>query len=195
MFRYRAIRKNSYQDNRWYLFKLKDCPALLWEDTFFLAGKAITPIMRYDTIVRGHPTLNIFEGDIICDKGSNEELGIVVFNNGFFMQKNNSSIKKPIPQGHIYVSKGDTKSIEILKSFERTPIKFKYHNMEFDFSDLVKVEGDALTIMLAGKTQSVHLNSVAELLYVDRAKKYRGYKGDIVNGVFINVDNINFIGE
>lgn len=195
MFRYRAIRKNSYQNPRWYLFQLKDCPALLWDDAFFLAGKTGTPIMKYDTIVRGHPTKNLFEGDIVLDKTTNEELGIIVYNNGFFIQKFGSDIRKSIPERHIYVSKGDNRSIEVLKSFVRTPISFKYLNVEFDLGDLVAVDGDALSLIVQSKPQKVNLNGVTELLYYDWAEKYKGYDGDIIKGKFVTLYNVTSMEE
>lgn len=193
MFRYRAVKKNLSDSLKWYLFQLKDCPALLWDDTFFLAGKPKTPIMVLDTIVRGHPTLNYFEGDRILDKNTNEELGIVVYNNGFYLQNPQSSIRKNIPERHIYVCKGDKKSLEDLNKFERTPISFKYLNTIFDFGDLVAIDRDVLSVIILNKPQKINVNGVSELLYYDKDKNYKIYEGDIVNGIFVTLDTVNNI--
>lgn len=195
MFRYRAIRKSHTQNFKWFLFQLKDCPALLWDDAFFLVGKEETPIMLLHTIVRGHPTINMFEGDRIFDKATDEELGIVIYDNGFYLQKVGDPIRKTIPQGHIYVSIGDMESVEALNSFNRTPISFKYLNTEFDFSDLVDVDGEVLNLIVQNKPQKVNLNGVSELLYYDYGKQYKGYEGDVITGQFLTLDSVACIEE
>jgi hypothetical protein len=190
VFRYRAIRKSHSQSLKWFLFQLKDCPALLWDDAFFLVGKPETPIMLFNTVVRGHPKINMFEGDKVFNTNTNKEIGIVVYCNGFYMQKVGDPIKKVIPKRHIYVRKGDTESMEALMKFNRTPIVFKYLNTEFDFGDLVAVEGDVLNLIVQGKPQRVNLNGVTELIYYDEEKEYRGYEGDIFDGRFLTLESI-----
>lgn len=195
MFRYRAIKKNSSATLKWYLFQLRDCPALLWDDAFFLAGKPDTPVMLFETITRGHPTSNIFEGDRIIDKRSDKELGTVVYNNGFYMQKVGDSVRKPIPTGHIYVSMGDMESIMQVREFDRTPISFKYLDTTFTFEDLVKVDGDALGLIILGKTQKVNISGVSELLYYDTASQYKGYDGDVLQGKFLSLESVLSINK
>lgn len=190
MFRYRAVRKSHTQSFKWFLFQLRDCPALLWDDAFFLVGKPETPIMLLHTIVRGHPTINMFEGDRVFDKATDEELGIVVYNNGFYLQKVGDLVRKTIPDRHIYVTIGDVESVEALKSFNRTPISFKYLNTEFDFNDLVDVDGEVLNLIVQNKPQKVNLNGVTELLYYDCGKEYKGYDGDVITGQFLTLDNV-----
>lgn len=194
MFRFRAIRKSSNNNkNLWYLFKLDDCPVLLWDDTFILSGKENTPVMMYDTVVRGHPKKNIFEGDYIFDKTTNEVLGIVVYNNGFFMQKNSNSVKKQIPFGHIYIGKGDKESVKILNSLERTPISFKYLNTEFNLKDLVFVDSNLLDIIITKKHKKINLKGVTSLIYYTTKNQF--YEGDMFKGSFLTLDNINLIEE
>lgn len=190
MFRYRAIKKKYQGKNIWYLFSLKDCPALLWDDAFFLAGKPSSPVMLLNTIVRGHPTMDLFEGDYVYDNRTKEFLGIVVYDNGFYLQKDNSEFKKVIPTEHIYVRKGDANSIEILNTFKRTPIYFKYSGMMFKISDLVSVNGSILNIIVFKKHYNINVNNVRELLYYDEVNEESGYDGDFINGLFLNVDNV-----
>lgn len=193
MFRYRAVRKSHTQNVKWFLFQLKDCPALLWDDTFFLVGKPETPIMLLHTIVRGHPTVNMFEGDRVFDRATNVELGIIIYNNGFYLQKIGELVKKTIPEKHIYVNIGDMESVEALRDFERTPISFKYLNTEFNLSDLVDVDGEVLNLIVQNKPQKVNLNGVTELIYYDDGKQYKGYNGDVILGEFLKLDNVRYI--
>lgn len=193
MFRYRAIRKRPKYKSTWHLFRLSDCPALLWDDTFFLAGKPQTPVMCLDSIVRGHPSRDMFEGDYVKDSKTDEVLGVVVYNNGFYMQKESDGIRKTIPYEHIYIDKGDKESIDILHKFARTPINFRYLNTIFDFGNLVSVEGDTLNIIVRKKHHKVLLNGVSELVYYNETTNEKLFDGDIYNGTFVTIENVNRI--
>lgn len=85
--------------------------------------------------------------------------------------------------------------MEALKSFKRTPISFKYLNTEFDFSDLVDVDGEVLNLIVQNKPQKVNLNGVSELLYDDGGKHYKGYEGDVILGQFLTLDSVIHINK
>lgn len=193
MFRYRAIKKRCFSENFWYLFQPKDCPALLWDDAFFLAGKPFSPVMLYDTIVRGLPDYDLFEGDYVYDSSDGSLLGIAVYHNGFFVQKIGSSVKKPIPFKHIYVRKGDVESVSTLRKFKRTPISFKYLDVIFEFDDFVSVEGLTLYTIVSGKCCMVNLSGVKELLYYDETTGIRGYDGDVFDGHFLDINTVSSV--
>lgn len=193
VFRYRAIRKRPIDKTIWHLFKISDCPALLWSDTFFLSAKENTPVMCCDSIVRGHPDIDMFEGDYVKDEHTGEVLGIVVYHNGFYMQKVGSEFRKPIPQNHIYIDKGDRQSVSELANFDRTPLYFKYLNNIFDLGDFVSVEGDALNVIIRKKHYRLLLSCISELIYYDEITEEKVFDGDVYNGEFIHLDNISSI--
>ena len=193
MFRYRAIKKRCFNENIWYLFQPKDCPALLWNDTFFLAGKPSSPVMLFDTIVRGLPDFDLFEGDYVYDTDDGKLLGIAVYHNGFYVQKIGSDIRKPIPFEHIYVEKGDMESVKALQQFKRTPISFKYLDVVFELDAFVSVEGLTLCTIVSGKCYMVNLSGVKELLYYDETTGIRGYDGDVFNGHFLDINTVSSV--
>jgi hypothetical protein len=194
VFQYRAVKKGTELNYKWYLFSLSDCPILLWEDAFCLYNKKKSPILLYDTIVRGHYNYNYFEGDIIIDKMLNKELGIVVYNNGFFMQNRNTFEKKPIPDGHIYIVKANKESIDFLYTLNRTPIQFRSSELIFDFMDLVSIINDIiLNVLIMNQHRTININMVTELIYYDSTEDVKIYEGDIINGSIASIDNIKDI--
>lgn len=193
MFRYRAVKKHSFNNIKWYSFSLRDCPVFLWNDSFILSNKPNTPILVYNTIVRGHPTIDMFEGDRVYDNETNEELGIIVYHNGFFIQKESSSFKKHISLGHIYIRRGDKDSIKLLQTFNRTPIKFKYDSLVFDIEGMVFLEGDILHLIIKSKNQKVNIKYVTELLLYNEETDYMVYTGDFINGKFITINDVTNI--
>lgn len=193
MFRFRAIRRSCPESSRWYHFQIEDGPVIFNDDCFFLCGKENTPIMFFDTIVRGHPTLKFFEGDYIYSSYDNSFLGLVVYNNGFFMQKIGESVKKEIPLSHIYVKRGSYGSTRELLKFERTPILFKYDTTEFSIMDIVSVSGGVMSLMLRTHQQRINTSGVFCMLYHNEATHTSEYEGDIFDGKILTIDNVTCV--
>lgn len=195
MFSYKAVKKSRVKQIKWYSFLLKDGPALLWDDSIFLSGIKGSPILLLNSIVRGSKTLGYYEGDKVVDKTSKEVLGVIVYCNGFYMQKNRDDIRKEIPLGHIQVCKGDNESLQVLHELERTPVSFKHFDIYFNFSDIITTQGETLEIMLFNKVRKINLLDVHELIYFNEVTGYKCYEGDVINGVVMTINNIFIIQE
>lgn len=192
MFRYKALttRKNRVKKG-WFYFEFRDCPAMLWENLFFLAGRVNTPIMYFSSIVRGHPTLNIFEGDRVFDKVTKEEIGVIVYDNGFKVQQGGTTCKKELSLEHIYVVEGDRYSVRSINQLERTPIEFKSSGIVFDFTNLVSIQKGVMCLISSKKTIQVDSERVSELIYYEAKSGFKVFDGELIKGDFVTMDTIS----
>ena len=190
MFRLRGIKKRNIGVDLWYDFEFKDCPTLAYEDCFFLAGKVDTPLMYYDSIVRGHPTIDMFEGDLVFDKETDERIGTIVYYNGFKMKLLGEDVLKNISTDHIYLRRGNRDSIKEISNYKRTPIMYKVKSMPFNFRNTVKVKGQVLHLVVRKEYYKVLIHNVSELLYENDVTGETVFSGEMVCGKFISLDNI-----
>lgn len=176
MFLYRALKKTKC-NKEWINFSIKDCPALLWDDVFFLVNKP-DDFLIYSSISRGDPNTGLFEGDIVYCSETNTRIGVIIYSNGFYIQNDNSNDKKVIQQGHIYVVNGDMTTMSvIINNNNRTPILFKHNNgLEFGFINFVYTECNDLCILIGKKVHSVPFNKINELINFDIEENVKIYE-------------------
>ena len=190
-FKYRAILKNYSSNKYWWNFSIEDCPALIYIDTFILTGVEGSPLLLFDTIVRGDKDSNIYEGDIAVNKYTEEVEGIVVYDNGFFVQKDNRSDKKVIDLNHIYLKKGNLESIGVLLSFyNRTPIRFKSQSIEFGFEDMTFISNNFINAMIKNKVCRFRVNSISELIYFNSTDERSIYSGEFIGANIASLNNV-----
>ena len=193
MFRYRAIRNRPYPATQWFKFGIEDCPAYIDKKRFILCAKENTPILELSCVVRGHPKYDMFEGDIVMDKATNQRLGLVVYKNGFFMQKTEKSYREVIPFKHIYLKRGTRATIKRLQTLDRTPIVFCYDNQTFNFQNFVSVDGVYLNIVENKVWKRIPIHNIREIVYQDKENNITVFDGDFVNGTPVTIDNVGEI--
>lgn len=69
---------------------MKDIPVMMFEDKFVLMNKPGSPILRADTIMRGEPFYNVYEGDVIEADG---DIWLVCYERGFYAINENYVIR------------------------------------------------------------------------------------------------------
>lgn len=122
-------------------FTLGDCPIHIGGNKGALAGVVGSKLFIRDTIVRGYALedgTEVYEGDFIIDKSSNKEIGIVVYNAGFYIHTKDG-VEKKVPEArHILVKQGSIESVDIVcYEMLRSPIEFKYNDSVFHLENFV----------------------------------------------------------
>jgi len=127
-------------------FTIADCPALVSEGQLALFGKPFSGILRKDTVVRGVD--GVYEGDIVVDSITGEELGIVVFAKGFKLHRNGEALKEFPKMEHIEVKEGNKESMRIATTEQRrTPLYFKYEDLCIGLLSFVTKVGNSIAIV------------------------------------------------
>lgn len=192
MFRYRAVKKlRKINIKNAEVFTVRDCPVQIGTDSLILVQRPGSHVLLLNTLSRGHPTLDIFEGDYVYDKTTDEQLGVVVYNNGFNVQKNELSFKKLSDLGHIYMRRGDEDSFSLLNSVQRTPICFRHNKRVIELSDFISLSGGYSYLFKNGRAEIINTANLAELLYYDKETDTKRFEGDFVDGDFLSIDNIS----
>jgi len=105
-------------------FTIADCPILVQSAVVALSAIDNSRLLRYQTIVRGDESSNIFEGDIILNNETNEKLGIVTYKKGFKMQNTEGALKNIPGRDHIKIEEGNKETINLLRNKNRSPLRF-----------------------------------------------------------------------
>ena len=160
-------------------FHIGDCPSRIGANLGALTGIPNSKLFVHDTIVRGFDAGNgvhIYEGDIIVDKATDKELGVVTYAGGFAYQDRQGH-RKPIDiTGHIYVKEGTDSTIDfVCNEVERSDIKFKHGREVFHLKDFVCKVNDVVV-----------LSSTSEPIMQNNIKSFTGLQID---------DTLLFIGD
>lgn len=125
-------------------FTLADGPAPIDKDHFVLTMKPDTPILRYDSILRGSDIKGLFEGDIVTVEGDDKEYP-VIYSSGVKLKDPESSIeiiydnqKKFLCVSDIYTRK--------TKFIKRTIPKFRINGIVFLLSDVYGIHNGHLLL-------------------------------------------------
>lgn len=186
VFKWRCLRRRANSSNAWYMFNLLDCPAYLYRDALFLAAQENSPILRADSVVRGHPRLPLFEGDYVSNP-SGEFLGYVVFDAGFCVKDERGKFLETVKPNYIYM-RGDSSSIDVINSIKRTPILFRYNDYVFDFGSFIKANGDNLVLFCLKKFLEVPVSCIQPMFSGERFSDESIFIGDTFKGQIITED-------
>lgn len=184
VFRFRAL---SYE-NEFVKFKLTDCPNILNSTTFFL-NKIFKSPKLYLPAMRGHPTEDIFEGDYVYDKNTDELLGIVIYNNGFGWTKISEDFKESLTMDHIYLKEGDSNSLKLLCSKTVTPTLFRYirgNPYIFRMNEIVCAEGDVLDILQSRRNNKARFSELSCLCCITEDGE-KLFEGDFYNNKIVDI--------
>lgn len=126
-------------------FTFADCPVVVTDSQVALFGRVWSPILDLKTITRG--TAGIYEGDIIVDKSTGEELGYVIFSEGFCLYTSEGNLKKIPPRNHISVKTGNKKTMQFVTALHcRTILCFTYKHLVLTIDSFVTKVGSSLAI-------------------------------------------------
>lgn len=137
-------------------FTLGDSPVVVDKSTIALMRHPGSYMIKKHTVHRGMyfkvgadttPQLH-YEGDIVYDSNTSEELGYLVYVRGWYLQEV-GGLRKNIPTGsHIKVKEGSIHSIlSISDCRDRTKIKFLYKGVAYRLESVV-MSHDGGTVMM-----------------------------------------------
>lgn len=188
MFRYKAIQEAySNEGVHWVNFDIKDSPALLWPDTFCLSGlKKRHRTLKTSSVSRGHPVLDLFEGDTIEDEETGDHYTVTYYN-GFKTVDLETGEIGCVPVTFKKISDGTHEIMKLIQTYNRTPIKFKAHSsLVFYFTDFVVSNGVTLDIFAKNsKPRRVLADNIVELVFIDD-EGMEHFEGEIYEGIFID---------
>lgn len=165
-------------------FTLGDCPINLGSNRGALSGLPGSPLFHLDTITRGFELSNgkkVFEGDLAYDSASDELVGYVVYNKGFFIQTQRGLQIEIDTASHIYMRDGDINSIDkVVYEMQRTPLIFKCDSKQFFLDHFVcKKKG---VICLYAHSKAVTEEDIKNYTGVDIDGYNKVFYGDFVSG-------------
>lgn len=127
--------------------RLEDCPVQVGADEFALMEVEGSSLVRGKTIVRHDEETGLTEGDVILDKSSKEELGMVVYSGGFYMQDSDGNLKEIPDREHIKVWYGSRALRErVTDNPIRSPLLFSCNGKSFDLRAILMLENGMLVI-------------------------------------------------
>lgn len=126
-------------------FTLEDCPVYLSNHKVILAKTEGSTLIKVETITRRDVDTGIAEGDkvFIQDKFA----GIIVYNKGFYLQKNSGALEKLELSSHIKIRVGNFFSMrEATSSLNRQSITFRYKERTFSMKALLRYSDGFIVI-------------------------------------------------
>lgn len=128
-------------------FTLSDCPVVVSGTLMAITGRRLSPLIQIASIVRGDLELGLFEGDKLYN--GEDELGQVVYVQGFKLLKLDMTVEKLPNLKHIQVVKGNRESLLQVCSFkDRTPLQLVYNNELSSLERLVEKTKDGQYALL-----------------------------------------------
>lgn len=126
-------------------FTIADCPVRISETKIALLGKPMSKILDIRSITRGNDWY--FEGDVIVDAETDEELGVVVYAGGFYLHTNECEIKDIPSVAHIKVREGNERSISLALSCESTTkLGFGYKGNHISLKSFITKVGEYVAL-------------------------------------------------
>lgn len=146
------IMKALTPDGDWVEFTLNDMPLLFSDNLFVLTKRNNSPHLLYNTIRRGDPETNLYEGDVIEMDGTE---WLVCYERGFYIINKDYNIRHFTNLNEFYVQGTCTEhSIDIPATFKNKHL-FRYGESLFTLKDIVGSYNDKLILRFAKEPVSV----------------------------------------
>lgn len=139
-------------------FSLLDGPCMIGENQFVLVNRPGTPILRYDSIMRGMDIPGIFEGDIINYRGKDF---IVKYQRGFNGYSLNGDVvdmnelSNGIVKSHVYFQ-------DIFKQIAPTKIRYRIGNKHYTIDKVFSAPGRKGVVFNDKRLGIVELNRIEQ---------------------------------
>lgn len=158
------------------VFSIGDGPCHLEDNLFILTRRPGTPILQYNTIVRGMDVAGLFEGDVLEYKG---DLYTVIYSRGFRISNKEKGFIRVENMEYINVVSNIYKdsTLYIQKRLKHT---YRWSKYKFSIESVMTAINDDLIVNLKGG-MSIPIEDVRQYAGITHEGK-KMYFGDLIDG-------------
>jgi len=159
-------------NNEWQTFSIENVPVAIAEGKAVLLSKPNSPIIRTDVIRRGDWETNLFEGDIVEDKGVRY---LICYERGFYAIDESYTLKYlyQLENPKVIGVKDYDMEFPLTLKLVKTHM-FKCFDIMFYIKQITRAEGDCLVLNFKGAAVPVQLVQQECCMSYEKRRIYLG---------------------